>query len=328
MRNACFERAAHVQNTQTLPSLRERNTRAVRLGYIDTMMRNNHPNAGSATKPALPFSISAAMKARHIALPAEHGAWVFLFSPLIIGLVTGGFRPASLLLVLAALAGFLIRQPVTMAVKVVAGRRPRRELPGIAFWLAIYGLIGLAAVVALAALGFGYLIWLALPAVPVFAWHLWLVGRRAERRQMLVEIVASGVLALAAPAAYWVGRGQADATGWMLWALTWAQVAGTILYAYLRLDQRALDHLPEWNETLRLARPALVYNLTLLLVVAALAAGKIVPVLLPLAYLIQPLEVAWGMARPAVNMKPKVIGIRQLIVSIVFTIVFVLTWSI
>jgi hypothetical protein len=59
-----------------------------------------------------PFSWSGPLKARHIALPNEHGAWVFLFSPLLIGLATGGFRPASLLLVAAALAGFLVRQPV------------------------------------------------------------------------------------------------------------------------------------------------------------------------------------------------------------------------
>lgn len=289
-------------------------------------MNRSRPQLNPLAELAQPFSWSAALRARHIALPAEHGAWVFLFSPLIIGMATGGFRPASLLLVAAALAGFLIRQPVTMAVKVFTGRRPRRELPGIAFWLGVYGLVGLVAVVALAALGYGYLLWLALPAAPVFAWHLWLVGRRAERRQMLVEIVASGVLALAAPAAYWVGRGQVDSTGWLLWGLCWAQVAGTILYAYLRLEQRALDRMPAWEQTLRMARPALLYNLVLLVAVIMLATAKFVPLLLPLAFAIQPVEVLWGMARPAVKMKPKVIGIRQLIVSILFTLSFILAW--
>ena len=289
-------------------------------------MNRSRPHGNLLTELAQPFSWSAALKARHIALPAEHGAWVFLFSPLIIGLVLGGLRPASLLLVAAALAAFLIRQPVTMAVKVLAGRRPRRELPGIALWLAVYGLVGLAAVIGLAALGYGYLLWLAIPAAPVFAWHLWLVGRRAERRQMLVEIVASGVLALAAPAAYWVGKGQVDSTGWLLWGLCWAQVAGTILYAYLRLDQRALECMPAWNETVRMARPALLYNLALLLAVIGLAYAQSVPQLLPLAFAIQPAEVVWGMVRPAVKMKPKVIGIRQLIVSILFTAAFILAW--
>lgn len=273
-----------------------------------------------------PFSLRTALRARQAALPNEHGAWVFLLSPLAIGLAAGGVRPASLLLVLAALAAFLARQPVTLAIKVLSGRRPRRELAPAALWLGIYGLVGLAAAGALVGLGYGYLLWLLLPAIPVFAWHLWLVGRRAERRQMLVEIVASGVLALGAPAAYWVGRGQADPAGWLLWGLAWLQVAGTILHAYLRLEQRSLKQMPARGEALRMGRPALVYNLAALVGVTVLALARAVSPLLPLAYLIQPLEVAWGILRPAVGVMPKAIGIRQLIVSVLFTVVFIFLW--
>lgn len=273
-----------------------------------------------------PYSLQTALRARHAALPNEHGAWVFLLSPLAIGLAAGGVRPASLLLVLAALAAFLARQPVTLAVKAISGQRSRRELVPAALWLGIYGLLGLAAAGALVGLGYGYLLWLLLPAVPVFTWHLWLVGRRAERRQMLVEIVASGVLALGAPAAYWVGRGLADPTGWLLWGLAWLQVVGTILHAYLRLDQRALKQTPTHGESLRMGRAALIYNLAALAGVAGLALARVISSLLPLAYLIQPLEVAWGILRPAVGVMPKVIGIRQLIVSVLFTVVFIFLW--
>lgn len=274
-----------------------------------------------------PFHLSEALRARHIALPAEHGAWVFLLSPLVIGLATGGIRPASLLLVAALLSAFLIRQPVTMAVKVFSGRRPKSELTNIGFWLVLYGLIAAASGAGLVGIGYGYIFWLALPAVPVFAWHLWLVGRRAERRQMLVEIAGSGVLALAAPAAYWLGQGQVDVRGWLLWGLAWLQVSGTILYAYLRLEQRQLKQAPSQSESLRMARPAFVYNIAALLLVAGLAAGQFVSALLPLAYLIQPLEVVWGTIHPAVGVKPKAIGIRQLVISVLFTLVFILFWS-
>lgn len=272
------------------------------------------------------FALSAAVKARHVALPAEHGSWLFLFTPLLIGLVTGGVRPTSLLLILAALAGFLIRQPITMAVKVYAKRRTKREIPAIAFWLTIYSLVGLAAVIALVALGDGFLLWLAVPALLVFAWHLWLVQRRAERRQLWLEITAGAVLALAAPAAYWVGKGQISGTGWLLWGLSWLQVAGTILYAYLRLDQRALKRFPTRQETLLMARPAFLYHLAVVLLVAALALGQVVPQLLPLAYIIQLVEVAWGMMHPAVGVKPKMIGFRQLAISLIFTFSFITLW--
>ncbi len=272
------------------------------------------------------FSLSIAFRTRHIALPNEHGAWVFLFSPLLIGLFTGGFRPASWLLVLAVLATFLIRQPVIMAVKVRVGRRPRRDIVNITFWLVVYGLIASVALASLASAGHGYLAMLALPALPVFGWHLWLVGRRAERRQLLVEILGAGVLALSAPAAYWVGQGQVDTTGWLLWSLAWLQAAGTILYAYLRLQQRTMAAAPDSWEALKMARFAMIYNITLFGLVAALSASGIISPLLLLAYAIQPIEVIWGAFHPAVGIKPKAIGIRQLIISALFTLAFILTW--
>ncbi len=272
------------------------------------------------------FSWASALRARHIALPPEHGAWVFLFSPLVIGLALGGVRLPSLLLVIGLVAAFLSRQPLAMVVKALSGRRSKDELPAAGLWLAIYATVGLAAVASLALLGHGYLLWLGIPALAVFAWHLWLVSRRAERRQMLVEIVASGVLALSAPAAYWTGRQAADPGGWLLWGLAWLQVAGTILYAYLRLEQRTLKQMPTLRESLAMARPAFIYNLAAFALVVVLAGARVTPPWLPLAYLLQPLEVAWGVLRPAVGVKPKAIGIRQLIVSSLFTALFVVTW--
>ena len=80
-------------------------------------------------------------------------------------------------------------------------------------------MLALAGGAALALQGFWYLLLLAIPALPVFGWHLWLVSRRRERRQPGVEIVGAGVLALAAPAAYWVGRGAPEPLGWWLWGV-------------------------------------------------------------------------------------------------------------
>lgn len=268
------------------------------------------------------------LRAKHVAVPSEHGAWVFLFSPLVIGLALGGLRPASLLLVAAALAAFLLRQPVTIAVKAYSGRRPRSELAAARAWMVIYGLVGLLSSAALLALGHGMILWLAVPALPVLGWHLWLVSRRAERRQALMEIAASGVLALAAPAGYWVGLGTYDPLGWLLWGLSWLQIAGTILYAYLRLEQRALKAAPSRAQGFRMATSALLVNITALAMVAGLAWLRIIPAWLPLAYLIQPIEVLWGTLHPAVNVKPKVIGIRQLIISSLFTLAFILFWKV
>jgi hypothetical protein len=264
---------------------------------------------------------------RHIALPSEHGSWVFILSPLLIGLFAGGSLSwASLYLVVAAMAAFLIRQPVTIAVKAYSGRRSRRELPAARFWILVYGLVGLAALAGLVLQGFTYLLYLALPGVPVFAWHLYLVSRRAERRQVGVEIVGSGVLALAAPAALWVGRGNPDPTGWWLFGLVWLQSAASIVYAYLRLEQRALKVQPEMAERLAMGRRPLLYTTFNLLAVTALSLLSLLPPLLPLPYALQWVETIWGTLRPAVGVKPVVIGMRQLVVSTLFTLLFIFTW--
>jgi hypothetical protein len=265
---------------------------------------------------------------RHIALPTDHGSWVFIISPLLIGLFAGGrFTLASIYLIVGAMAAFLIRQPLSTAVKVYTGRRSRRDLPAAWLWTVIYGLIALLALLGLIRQGFAYLAILAVPGVPVFVWHLVLVSRRAERRQVGVEIVGSGVLALVAPAAYWVGVGSPEATGWWLFLLTWFQSAASIVYAYLRLEQRELKALPDLPGRLRMARRSLLYTTFNFLTVAMLSIAGFLPRLLWLPYALQWAETLWGTAHPAIGYKPTAIGIRQLIVSSLFTVLFILTWN-
>jgi hypothetical protein len=161
--------------------------------------------------------------------------------------------------------------------------------------------------------------------MPVFAWHLYLVSKRQERRQMLIEMIGSGVLALASPAAYWVGVGEPAPFGWWLFALTWTQSAASILYAYLRLGQRTLPALPPLSARLRMGAPALLFTAANLLAVAGLAAAGFVPAALPLPFALQFAETIWGsLVKPAVGYKPTAIGIRQLVVSSLFTALFIL----
>ena len=265
---------------------------------------------------------------RHVAVPNEHGSWVFLFSPLLIGLFAGGtFRTGSILLVGAALAAFMLRQPITILVKIISKRRPRTELPAAAFWITIYGLIGSGFLAGLMAMGFEQLLFLVAPALPVFAWHLWLVSRRSERRQPIVEIAGSGVLGLVAPAAYWVGVGHYDPTGWLLWGLTWLQSAVSIYYAYLRLEQRVWKSVPNRLECWLAGRKHISAATAAVILVSVLAVTRTVPVWLPLAYAIQLAETLWGTFNPAVKVKPTQIGVRQLIVSTLFTVAFIFAWG-
>ena len=272
--------------------------------------------------------IPANIFVKHIALPQDHGSWVFLLSPLLIGLFAGGsFSNSTLLLILAAMAAFLIRQPVTVVIKAYSGRRSRRDLPASWFWVFIYGAIGLICLSGLIYQGFAYLLILALPGIPVFVWHLYLVSKRAERRQIGIEIVGSGVLALAAPAAYWVGTGSPDTTGWWLFALSWLQSAASIVYAYLRLEQRTMPSQPDLKARLRSGKRALLYTGFNLFFVGLMSITNILPIGLPVPYALQWGETLYGTLNPAIGVKPTRIGLRQLLVSTFFTILFILAWK-
>jgi len=272
--------------------------------------------------------MQASLFRKQIFLPQDHGSWVFILSPLLIGLFAGKqLSFASFNLIVAAMAAFLIRQPLTIAVKIVSGRRAKDELPAARFWMIVYGAIALLALSGLFLEGFSFIFFLAVPAVPVFAWHLWLVSRREERRQAGVEIVAIGVLALAAPAAFWVGIGHYDLTGWWLWILVWMQTAASIVYAYLRLEQREQTEVKDRRAQWMMGFRAALYTSFNLASALSLSLLAVLPGFIFIPFLLQWLETLWGITHPATGWKPTRIGIRQLIVSTFWTILFILTWT-
>ena len=266
---------------------------------------------------------------KQIALPQDHGSWVFILSPLLVGIFAGGnFTFAAFNLVLAAMSAFMMRQPTTVLVKAYSGRRPKSDLAAARFWLLIYGGIASLALLGLMLQGFGFFLLLAVPGVVVFGWHLKLVSQRAERKQAGVEVIATGVLALAAPAAYWVGIGRYDPLGWWLFLWVWLQSAASIVYAYLRLDQRELKQDQaaglERSELWKMGKRALLYTTFNLIASLILGLAKLIPFFIFIPFLVQWLETLWGITHPSIGWKPVRIGIRQLAVSTMWTLLFIL----
>jgi hypothetical protein len=167
---------------------------------------------------------------------------------------------------------------------------------------------------------------------------LWLISRRQERKQAGVEIIATGVLALAAPAAFWVGLNAYQPTGWELWLLVWLQSAASIIYAYLRLEQKdSSKSIPVANATLgqifndqfkntRFGIRSILYTSFNLILTSILSIFGILPTFIALPFLLQWAETMWGILHPAIGWKPTRVGVRQLIVSTLWTILFVIFW--
>ena len=264
---------------------------------------------------------------KQIFLPQDHGSWVFIISPLIIGLFAGkNVNVFSIILICACAAAFLIRQPITILIKSFSGRRPGLEPAAAWFWICTYGFVIVVSALLLLYSDKKELLLLALPAVPVFIWQLLLISRREERKQIGLEILGTGVLSLAAPAAFWIGSGHYDSTGWFLWILVWFQSAASIVYAYLRLTQRQWKENPSLRSRIWTGWRAIAYTtFNLGLSILLVSIGKI-PGLIWAAFLVQFLESIWGTIKPAINAKPVSIGMRQLIISSLFTIIFISTW--
>lgn len=266
---------------------------------------------------------------KHIAIPSDHGAWIFLLSPLLIGLFASpSWSIASAVLIIASAAGFLVRQPITILVKVYAKRRPQRDRNPALFWTAAYGIIGFIAVSGLVFLGFTFILPLVIPGSLVFIWYLSQINRRRERGRVEIELAASAGLALVAPAAYWTGTGYMETTGWILFFLVWIQSGASIIYTVLRLNQRSWDGHSDRLQKIKLAKHALIFSTFNLFFVFFCGIFGFLPIMLAAPYTIQFVETIYGTFRPAVDHKPNSIGIRQLLVSVLFTLVFIISWNI
>jgi hypothetical protein len=266
--------------------------------------------------------LSSRLFRKHYALPSEHGAWIWWIGPLFLGFAAGGsFSPALVILLIGALTAFLSRQPTTIVVKVLSGRRPSSDLAPALIWTTIYAAFALGSASMLIFLGYSSILWLAVPGLPVFLWHLWLVSRREERGQQGVELVGSGVLALAAPATYWVSGGENGLEAWIIWVLSWLQSAASIVYIYLRLRQRQLTSPLSTNEKWSMGARTLAYHTFNLALSIALSIANIIPIGMPIAFGLVFLDALEGIGNPPLGAKPVSIGIRQLIFSSLFFVI-------
>jgi len=274
----------------------------------------------------LGLHLSSSFPRRYAALPQQHGSWALWLAPYAVGIgVSGAVRPGLVWLTLACLGAFLAVQPLTLLVKIFAGRRSRDDFAAALFWLSAWGLLTGIGCAGLALGGNAAVLLLGLAAVPVLAWQMFLVARHSERGQAGAEIVGAGTLTLAAPAACLVlGHPAADA--WRLWGLCWLQAAGAILYIYHRLEQRRRPE-PPARQRLSRARGIVAVHLLSLSGVAALGSAGVLPrrTWLPFAFLVAEVVVGSVYLRTA-GSRPAAVGLRQVFVTLLFSLLLVLTY--
>jgi hypothetical protein len=236
-----------------------------------------------------------------VALPAEHGGWGFLAEPAILGLALAP-SAAGGCFALAALAGFLARHPLRLALidRRRGARYPRTVLAGRVFaGFAGLALVLLAVASALATAPFWLPLAVAAP-IGLVALSFDALGRS---REALPE--AAGATALGASAAAIALAGGAPAgSAWGAWALLALRAVTSVLYvrARLRLDRG----LPAGPRAVHVGHAAAFAAAT------GLAAAGWAPWLAPLVFFVLLARSGWGLSSRRRPVRPQVLGFQEL----------------
>lgn len=172
-------------------------------------------------------------------MPHEHGSWGTFGGLILASILVLGINTNIVLTLIAGVALFLAREPLSMGVKWRFGRKPKPVPKACCFWagvyLAISGLAGLLLVLRGELWG---LIWLGLAGAAVLAVHLTLVARRLMMTAWGEWIGVLGV-SLIMPALYLARWETLDMHALGLWLVGLAQVTGPIFYIRLKVRIQA-----------------------------------------------------------------------------------------
>ncbi len=247
-------------------------------------------------------------------IPREHGAWGILVFSIALGAGAAGRIDLPLFLfVIAALALFFARYPLTMLVK---GDSKGRIL----IWEALY--LGVALLAFLPLVLVYHLWWLAAFGVVFLLYltsYLYVSAKRKQRTEWGEAVGISG-LAMAAPAAFYVSAGTWQMGALYLWLLGFLYHASSVFYVPMKVRQRMLPQLDlplarKW----RLGRNLMLYLTLLVAVLLALSLTKQVPRLTPIAYLPLVVKSLWSTFRPSKVKSIRVLGWSEVAQGLLFT---------
>ncbi len=238
---------------------------------------------------------------RSVALPSEHGGWMFLLEPLLLGLAVAGSWPGVALAV-AALGAFLLHQPVKVAVKdYLKGKRPLRTVWAERF-IGLYGLVAVVAFALVLRSGERAFLLPLLLALPLMLAQL-LYDARNQSRALMPELAGALALGALAPAIALLD-GWPLARAWPLWLLVGSRALPAILYVRARLK---LDHGKPAQPSLAVAA-----HVAALVGVAALAPLGHAPWLAVAALLVLLARAAVGLSRYRRPCRPAVLGLEEI----------------
>lgn len=247
--------------------------------------------------------------AKTIALPVEHGAWGFLFEPLLGGLILAPSLAAPWI-ALFVVGGFLMRQPLKF---LLGDLRLKRRLPRTDLALRFVSVFGGITVIGLLGMSFFAPLESFIPFVIIAPLVVYLIAQDVARqsRHLLPELLASFALA-SSIAAVALADGFAYQTAFALWAIMLARLIPSVLYVRSRL------RLEKGKETSKF--PPIAAHILALAATAALAFAGLIPFLPVLMLTFLAVRAATGLSDSRRKLTAKAIGIREVIYGALYVL--------
>ncbi len=251
---------------------------------------SNHPSS----TPPIPFWPPI--------FPHEHGSWGTFGGLILASLLVLGINTNIVLTLIAGVALFLAREPLSLGVKWRFGRKPKPVPKACCFWAGVYLAISALAGLLLVFRGELWgLIWLGLAGAAVLAVHLTLVARRLMMTAWGEWIGVLGV-SLIMPALYLARWETLDLHAMGLWLVGLAQVTGPIFYIRLKVRiQARLSAPPPLPQRLLAAWRPLLFSMASLTLTWLMGWWDWVPPWSWIALLPSALKHLWG----AIQWTPK-----------------------
>jgi hypothetical protein len=256
------------------------------------------------------MSLRSALK-----LPKEHGAWVMLYVPFVLGVaVAGRVNWPVLFLLLSATAAFISRESLLAYWRARArGREAAESGRTLSLYLALAAAFGSPLILIFE------LFWL-IPLGLIGAALLLINGKQAtrmEERGTTSEIMAIAGLTMTAPAAYYAASGRWEMTALWLWLLSALYMASSVFYIKLRVYR--LNPRKQAEQRLAL-RSCAFYHSFLIVALPALSFAGSLGLFALIAFTPALVRTFLGMFMPKTTVNLMRAGIMEIAYSLIFLV--------
>lgn len=235
-----------------------------------------------------------------IVLPKEHGTWMMIVLPYVLGVAVTQFQWMHIPFFLG---WFFIYLSATPWLNQLRNKRLRQTMRPWAYGYTIIGLLFALPVM----VPFPKLFVLALAIIPFFLVNIFFVLRKRERN-LLNDISGIAILSLGLPAAYIIGSNELTVTAIALWMIVTIHFTASAFYVKSLIRER---------RNKRFHKVSHMYHILLLIVPWIIGHGALMWVYVPSA--LRDFVTPRGKA-----MRPMVFGIIEIITSILFFTLMVL----